>query len=264
VATTVDPGVVLNRALAGHPDTALTFRYRSGSSNLPFRAGKVTGETWSASFALREGWTVRASAAVPSTGVFADASARTRLLGGIMLSLLLGLLVYLLGTGRARALRIVGLKTGELQHQALHDGLTGLPNRVLVLDRIDQLLVRNRRLATTGAALFVDLDEFKNVNDTLGHDAGDRLLMAVTDRFMKTLRDADTIGRMGGDEFVVLLDGASLTVAPEPWARTATRSSTPRCKPTSPGSSSSSLISEVRLMTTSSGSNTSRSTTSTS
>jgi diguanylate cyclase (GGDEF)-like protein len=215
VAMTVDPGVVLARALAGHPDTALTFRYRSGSSNLPFRAGKVTGDAWSASFALPEGWTVRASAAVPATGIVADESARTQLLGGIVLSLLLGLLVYLLGTGRARAMRMVGLKTGELQHQAMHDGLTGLPNRLLVMDRIDQLLARNRRHATMGAVLFVDLDEFKNVNDTLGHDAGDRLLMAVSDRFQNTLRDADTIGRMGGDEFVVLLDGAALTVAPE-------------------------------------------------
>jgi diguanylate cyclase (GGDEF)-like protein len=86
---------------------------------------------------------------------------------------------------------------------------------VLVLDRIDRLLAHSRRHGTTGAVLFVDLDEFKNVNDTLGHDAGDRLLMAVTDRFQNTLRDADTIGRMGGDEFVVLLDGASLAVAPE-------------------------------------------------
>ena len=215
VATTVDPGVVLARALAGHPNTAVTFRLGAGSTGLAFHAGSVTGKVWSASFDLRDGWTVRTSAAMPATGVFADASARTLLLAGIVLSLLLGLLVYLLGTGRARAMRTVSVKTGELRHQALHDGLTDLPNRVLVLDRIDQLLARNRRHGTTGAVLFVDLDEFKNVNDTLGHDSGDRLLIAVTDRFRNTLRDADTIGRMGGDEFVVLLDGASLAVAPE-------------------------------------------------
>jgi diguanylate cyclase (GGDEF)-like protein len=83
------------------------------------------------------------------------------------------------------------------------------------MDRIDQLLVRNRRSGTNGAALYIDLDDFKNVNDTLGHEAGDRLLVAVTARLTTALRDADTIGRMGGDEFVVLIDGATLDVAPE-------------------------------------------------
>jgi diguanylate cyclase (GGDEF)-like protein len=83
------------------------------------------------------------------------------------------------------------------------------------MDRMEQLLVRSRRSGTLGAALFVDLDDFKNVNDTLGHEAGDRLLVAMAARLESTLRDADTIGRMGGDEFVVLIDGASLDVAPE-------------------------------------------------
>jgi diguanylate cyclase (GGDEF)-like protein len=83
------------------------------------------------------------------------------------------------------------------------------------MDRIEQLLARNRRQGTAGAALFVDLDDFKNVNDTLGHDTGDRLLVAVAARLVTTLRDADTIGRMGGDEFVVLIDGAPMKAAPE-------------------------------------------------
>src|ERR1700735_736637 len=82
------------------------------------------------------------------------------------------------------------------------------------MDRIEQLLARGRRAGTEGAALFVDLDEFKNVNDTLGHEAGDQLLVAVAARLTSTLRDADTIGRMGGDEFVVLIDGGDLSVAP--------------------------------------------------
>ena len=97
----------------------------------------------------------------------------------------------------------------------MHDALTDLPNRALVMDRIDQLLARNRRNATTAAALFIDLDDFKNVNDTLGHQAGDRLLVAVTARLASTLRDADTIGRMGGDEFVVLLDGGPDEAGPQ-------------------------------------------------
>ena len=144
-----------------------------------------------------------------------NSNALILLFGGIVLSWLLGLLIYLLGTGRSRALAVVSEQTGELRYQALHDGLTGLPNRALILDRIDQLLARGRRQGTVGAALYVDLDEFKNVNDSLGHEAGDRLLIAVAARLQNTLRDADTIGRMGGDEFVVLIDGASLQVAPE-------------------------------------------------
>ncbi len=121
----------------------------------------------------------------------------------------------MLATGRARALEMVKQKTGELQHQALHDVLTGLPNRALISDRIEQLLARNRRDGTSAAALFVDLDGFKNVNDTLGHAVGDQLLQAVAARITTTLREVDTIGRMGGDEFVVLIDGASQRGAPE-------------------------------------------------
>jgi diguanylate cyclase (GGDEF)-like protein len=84
----------------------------------------------------------------------------------------------------------------------------------LISDRIDQLLARNRRNETQGAALFVDLDEFKGVNDALGHNVGDRLLVAVAERLQGTLRDVDTIGRMGGDEFVVLIDGGETQAAP--------------------------------------------------
>jgi diguanylate cyclase (GGDEF)-like protein len=132
-----------------------------------------------------------------------------------VLSVLLGLLIFILGTGRERARKLVDQRTGQLRHLALHDSLTGLPNRALVTDRIEQLLARNRRNATTGSALFLDLDDFKNVNDTLGHQAGDRLLIAVTTRLASTLRDADTIGRMGGDEFVVLLDGGDEQAGPQ-------------------------------------------------
>lgn len=134
---------------------------------------------------------------------------------GIVLSGLLAALVFVLGTGRARALRLVEDRPTDLRHQALHDALTGLPNRALIMDRTEQLLVRNRRHGTTGAALFVDLDDFKDVNDTLGHEAGDRLLIAVGARLESTLRDADTIARMGGDEFVVLIDDVSLNSSPE-------------------------------------------------
>ena len=144
-----------------------------------------------------------------------DGSPLVLLLSGIALSVLVATLMLVLRTGRARALRLVAERTDELRHQALHDALTDLPNRALIMDRIEQLLNRSRRNETTGAALFIDLDDFKNVNDSLGHEAGDRLLVAVAARLTSTLRDADTIGRMGGDEFVVLIEDANLEVTPE-------------------------------------------------
>jgi diguanylate cyclase (GGDEF)-like protein len=99
-------------------------------------------------------------------------------------------------------------KTGELRHRELHDRLTGLPNRLLIMDRVEQMLARNRRSGSKDGLLYVDLDGFKNINDTLGHPAGDALLQAVAARMTNVLRGADSIGRICGDEFVVLLDGA--------------------------------------------------------
>ena len=103
----------------------------------------------------------------------------------------------------------------SIRHQALHDALTGLPNRTLILDRVEQMLARARRRDVDCAALFIDLDGFKQVNDTLGHEAGDRLLRAVAARLSATLREADTIARLGGDEFVVLVEGVAPTGSPE-------------------------------------------------
>ena len=104
---------------------------------------------------------------------------------------------------------------GELRHQALHDALTGLPNRALILDRIGQMLARGRRQFGPVAVLFLDLDNFKDINDTLGHRAGDELLRAVGVRLASAIREADTAGRLGGDEFVVLTEGASLAAGAE-------------------------------------------------
>jgi len=103
----------------------------------------------------------------------------------------------------------------RIRHQALHDTLTGLPNRALILDRVASMLARARRQHLPAAALFIDLDGFKDINDTLGHGTGDRLLQAVAARLSTVLRDSDSIGRLGGDEFVVLVEGASLDAGPE-------------------------------------------------
>jgi diguanylate cyclase (GGDEF)-like protein len=104
---------------------------------------------------------------------------------------------------------------GRLSHQSLHDSLTGLPNRVLVSDRAENFLARARRHQTPAAALYVDLDGFKDINDTFGHAAGDELLKMVAARLSSVARDGDTVGRVGGDEFVLLLEDASMDAGPE-------------------------------------------------
>jgi diguanylate cyclase (GGDEF)-like protein len=103
----------------------------------------------------------------------------------------------------------------ELSFLATHDPLTGLPNRTLILDRVEQMLARSRRNQTPVAALFVDLDNFKSINDTLGHGAGDELLRAVAARLDCVVRATDTLGRLGGDEFVVISEELSLAAGPE-------------------------------------------------
>ena len=103
----------------------------------------------------------------------------------------------------------------ELAHRALHDALTELPNRALTVDRAEQLLARARREQASVGAVYVDLDGFKNVNDTYGHAAGDELLKAVAERLKLTIRQGDTTARLGGDEFVILVESASLDAGPE-------------------------------------------------
>ncbi|MEA3019909.1 MAG: hypothetical protein QOI47_1433, partial [Actinomycetota bacterium] len=107
----------------------------------------------------------------------------------------------------------------DIRHQALHDALTDLPNRPLVEDRANQALAASKRSGQPVSVLFLDLDRFKNVNDTLGHGAGDDLIRQVATRLRHLVRDADTLARLGGDEFLALLPGVGADGAVEVGTR---------------------------------------------
>jgi diguanylate cyclase (GGDEF)-like protein/PAS domain S-box-containing protein len=94
----------------------------------------------------------------------------------------------------------------RLMHQAFHDALTGLPNRALFLNRLDHALARSERSDMEVALLFIDLDDFKSINDSMGHAMGDQLLVAVAQRLQLLMRSGDTAARLGGDEFTILID----------------------------------------------------------
>jgi diguanylate cyclase (GGDEF)-like protein len=142
---------------------------------------------------------------------------------------------------RAQADRSPDLDAGQLRP------LTGLPNRRLLNDRLAELLKKAHRDHDCVAVLFIDLDRFKEVNDTLGHEAGDRLLVEAARRIVGCVRESDTVARQGGDEFTVLLPGLSERAPIERIAETSSRPSTspsswattwPTCRPASASPSS--------------------------
>jgi diguanylate cyclase (GGDEF)-like protein/PAS domain S-box-containing protein len=107
----------------------------------------------------------------------------------------------------------------QITHAAEHDCLTGLPNRLLLNDRIGQATRRARRHGSKVAVLFLDLDGFKNINDSLGHPVGDKLLQSISQRLVSSVRDSDTVSRQGGDEFIVLLGDIQNRSEPADMAR---------------------------------------------
>jgi diguanylate cyclase (GGDEF)-like protein len=128
-----------------------------------------------------------------------------KLLQAIMFAAAPGLLIL----GTVLSLRILQQRRREddrLRHIAFHDDLTSLPNRLMLTQRLDQALSRHRRAATKLAILYLNLDRFKVINDSLGHEVGDVLLRQVADRLRAQMREGDTLSRVGGDEFVILIE----------------------------------------------------------
>ncbi|MGZ4403447.1 MAG: putative bifunctional diguanylate cyclase/phosphodiesterase [Gaiellaceae bacterium] len=136
------------------------------------------------------------------------------ILSVLLVAVLAGLVLVL-----RRATWQVRSHLGEREFEAMHDGLTGLPNRTLFEDRAQLALSRSRRVGHAAAVMLLDLNRFKEVNDMLGHAAGDAILREVASRIAATLRGADTVARLGGDEFVVVLGDVEVGDAHE----TATR-----------------------------------------
>ncbi len=121
----------------------------------------------------------------------------------------LGEIVNFISSGKDVTERIDAQE--RISHMAHHDALTGLPNRVLLQDRLTQAMARGRWRDRNIAVVFIDLDRFKVINDTLGHDAGDELLKLVADRLQSCIREGDTVARLGGDEFAIVLNDVAST-----------------------------------------------------
>jgi diguanylate cyclase (GGDEF)-like protein len=219
INTSFDSGELIRSVLADHRSLtlALYHRNRGGASELVGRAGahpKGRSPGYSERRNLGEGWAVQASGAADHP-LAADIQGILALLLGLLITLLVFLIYRVLSGSRRRAWGLVNEKTGELAYRALHDRLTDLPNRTLVLDRAEQVLARARLLGKTVTALFVDIDDFKQINDRLGRATGDEVLRRVGTRLRTVLRENDTIGRLGGDHFVMIVDSTGLDAAAE-------------------------------------------------
>jgi diguanylate cyclase (GGDEF)-like protein len=205
LAVSLVPKFVLDTALHGRPGTAVRLRYEGRSANVAFSAGKAPRGARSATLDLHNHWTLETFAAVSGERIRDDRNALVVLVGGVALSILLGLFTVLL----TRINRRLAGQARQSAHDALHDALTGLPNRVLFSDRLEHAIAAARRDPAPFSVLMIDLDRFKEINDTLGHTIGDALLREIGPRLAALLRPADTIARFGGDEFTLLLPATS-------------------------------------------------------
>ena len=150
LGTSIAPNVLLSAVSRDDSDFTITLTH-DGVPSASFSDGEVPTDAESVREDLGNGWSATISRPTPDRGLMASDSAKGLLAAGIAASVMLGLLIYALGTGRRRAIRLVASRTDELRYQALHDSLTGLPNRAMILDRVEQLLARSLRNGTSRA-----------------------------------------------------------------------------------------------------------------
>jgi diguanylate cyclase (GGDEF)-like protein len=220
VGTSFAMQTLLRGAIGSHRDLRVALYHRNPGQREEILASvgavdSAAGFVHGATIQIDGRWRAVVRGSASASVASADTQGVLVFLGGALVSALLCALVLVLTRSRERALGMVQAKTGELRHQALHDALTGLPNRVLALDRAKLMLARGRRLQTPVAALYVDVDGFKHVNDTFGRTAGDMLLRIVAARLQSVVREGDTAARLGDDEFVVLVEGSKFDASPE-------------------------------------------------
>lgn len=203
------PGIIV-RVYDGIEATPETLLFDSSPGTVPPANPRFHAEEYLDLYG--RSWMVALVATPEFEERFSVDTARVIGIVGLGFSVLAALLTWQLASGREQAYALASKMTAELreseaklQQQAWFDPLTKLPNRTLFSDRLHSAMARATRHAGRFALLFIDLDRFKPVNDTYGHDIGDKLLAAVSICLRDSLREADTLGRIGGDEFVVLL-----------------------------------------------------------
>jgi len=211
------PGFLLEAALRSHAADAVRISYASGPARVVYTGGTPQAGAPSTTVDLHDGWIVQGFGTPVTAGTLGDGNAVALLIVGCALSALLGLLVFVLGAGRPPAPAPVP-KAPEPEDpevpaapvEDLHDALTGLPNRALMLDRAECMLARaGRQSGLLVGALFIDIDWFADINERLGAGAGNQILKIVAERLEAVVRAGDTVGRIGGDEFVLLVESAA-------------------------------------------------------
>jgi diguanylate cyclase (GGDEF)-like protein len=215
----IAPEVLLRQALRGDAQYAVHLRHKSGSSNIVFSSGVSQPSATTQAFALHNGWTARTfgPAPAPAADMLTDGGALALLIAGALFSLLFGALVFLLGSGRPRQ---PAPKNRKLPQPDLYDPLTGLPNRALTLDRAERMVARTgRQSGMLAGALLIDIDWFKQINEKLGVPAGDQVLKVFAQRLAGVVRGEDTVGRLGADKFVVLVESVARGVRLDSLAR---------------------------------------------
>ena len=207
VGILVDPAQILAVADANYPQSLIELSFRDADgTRFSFRTHPEVDADLDLTRELGNGWSINTQDRGAHPRLVEDSAGLLVVGIGSLVSALLALLVYTLATGRFRAVKMVEQRTAELRRLAMHDGLTDLPNRTTILDQIDLMLASCAARKSIPAVLYMDLDGFKTVNDTFGHLVGDQLLLIVAQRLCGVFRRPDVVGRMGGDEFVALVE----------------------------------------------------------